>query len=348
MDFVRTTIMAAGASVAASAIVAADLTAKAVPDASAAVSATEAPLVASETPNVETGTGNLVPYDPAFGLKAIDAMIPIGRGQRELIIGDRQTGKTAVAIDAIINQSNYVVRQGENGTYIIDIDRGKVAEHDSVAETFRWLEQGEQMLSFFAVLREAERAEDDALEQLRKQADMAISLLPEEDQEARRKEVYAAMGLALEKPTELSGGQRQRVGLARALMREPKIMLFDEPLSNLDAYAADKVRKVLLRLEEEDLAIILAVHSSAVENGDIIVARSIQAATVHLGATGTPMPAGTLPGFISRTGLLPLEIVDLQNNVTHDFRTAYDAAAELSDGEMALLERYRAFAEAAE
>ena len=38
------------------------------------------------------------------GLKAIDSLIPIGRGQRELIIGDRQTGKTAVAIDAIINQ----------------------------------------------------------------------------------------------------------------------------------------------------------------------------------------------------------------------------------------------------
>src|ERR1700737_4079050 len=38
------------------------------------------------------------------GLKAIDAMVPIGRGQRELIIGDRQTGKTAVAVDAIINQ----------------------------------------------------------------------------------------------------------------------------------------------------------------------------------------------------------------------------------------------------
>src|SRR6202451_1497318 len=38
------------------------------------------------------------------GLKAIDSLVPIGRGQRELIIGDRQTGKTAVAIDAIINQ----------------------------------------------------------------------------------------------------------------------------------------------------------------------------------------------------------------------------------------------------
>ena len=38
------------------------------------------------------------------GYKAIDSMVPIGRGQRELIIGDRQTGKTAMAIDTIINQ----------------------------------------------------------------------------------------------------------------------------------------------------------------------------------------------------------------------------------------------------
>ena len=42
------------------------------------------------------------------GLKAVDSMIPIGRGQRELIIGDRQTGKTSIAIDTIINQrANY-------------------------------------------------------------------------------------------------------------------------------------------------------------------------------------------------------------------------------------------------
>ncbi len=38
------------------------------------------------------------------GIKAIDALIPIGRGQRELILGDRQTGKTAIALDAILNQ----------------------------------------------------------------------------------------------------------------------------------------------------------------------------------------------------------------------------------------------------
>lgn len=45
------------------------------------------------------------------GIKAIDAMIPIGRGQRELIIGDRQTGKTSVAIDAIINQKNFTIEE---------------------------------------------------------------------------------------------------------------------------------------------------------------------------------------------------------------------------------------------
>lgn len=48
--------------------------------------------------------GNRLLYPLQTGLKAVDALVPIGRGQRELIIGDRQTGKTALAIDAIINQ----------------------------------------------------------------------------------------------------------------------------------------------------------------------------------------------------------------------------------------------------
>ena len=45
------------------------------------------------------------------GIKAIDSMIPIGRGQRELIIGDRQTGKTAIAIDTILNQKEFTKRR---------------------------------------------------------------------------------------------------------------------------------------------------------------------------------------------------------------------------------------------
>ena len=67
------------------------------------------PLEAKETRKLETKAPGIIPrksvHEPMqTGLKAIDAMIPIGRGQRELIIGDRQTGKTAIGIDTIINQ----------------------------------------------------------------------------------------------------------------------------------------------------------------------------------------------------------------------------------------------------
>src|SRR5262245_23488481 len=67
------------------------------------------PIETKERRRVEVKAPGIVQRQPVSepmqtGIKAIDAMIPIGRGQRELIIGDRQTGKTAVAIDAIINQ----------------------------------------------------------------------------------------------------------------------------------------------------------------------------------------------------------------------------------------------------
>jgi F-type H+-transporting ATPase subunit alpha len=67
------------------------------------------PIATTETRPMESGAPGVVDRQPVnqpvqTGLKAIDSMIPIGRGQRELIIGDRQTGKTAVAIDTILNQ----------------------------------------------------------------------------------------------------------------------------------------------------------------------------------------------------------------------------------------------------
>ena len=71
------------------------------------------------------------------GIKAIDAMIPIGRGQRELIIGDRQTGKTAVAIDTIINQKEFHER-GET-VYCIYVASGQKAS--TVANVAKTLEQ---------------------------------------------------------------------------------------------------------------------------------------------------------------------------------------------------------------
>jgi len=73
------------------------------------------------------------------GLKSIDAMVPVGRGQRELIIGDRQTGKTAVAIDTIINQKGtgikcIYVAIGQKASSINTVIR-KLEEHDAMAHT---------------------------------------------------------------------------------------------------------------------------------------------------------------------------------------------------------------------
>ncbi len=70
------------------------------------------------------------------GLKAIDAMIPIGRGQRELIIGDRQTGKTAVAVDTILNQRD---------TGVICIYNAIGQKQSTVAQVVRILEEAEAM-----------------------------------------------------------------------------------------------------------------------------------------------------------------------------------------------------------
>ena len=70
------------------------------------------PLNASSSSVADVKAPGIIPrksvHEPmATGLKSVDAMIPVGRGQRELVIGDRQTGKTAIALDAILNQKSY-------------------------------------------------------------------------------------------------------------------------------------------------------------------------------------------------------------------------------------------------
>ncbi|MFN8829415.1 MAG: F0F1 ATP synthase subunit alpha [Labrys sp. (in: a-proteobacteria)] len=99
------------------------------------------PIVAEKRARVDVKAPGIIPrksvHEPmATGLKAIDALIPIGRGQRELIIGDRQTGKTAVAIDAIINQ------KGQNMTCIY-VAIGQKAS--SIKNVVRALEQAGAM-----------------------------------------------------------------------------------------------------------------------------------------------------------------------------------------------------------
>ncbi|TAE73469.1 MAG: F0F1 ATP synthase subunit alpha [Bacteroidetes bacterium] len=75
------------------------------------------------------------------GIKSIDAMIPVGRGQRELIIGDRQTGKTAIAIDTIINQKEFY----ENGEPVFCIYVAVGQKGSTVAQVVNMLEKGGAM-----------------------------------------------------------------------------------------------------------------------------------------------------------------------------------------------------------
>ena len=78
----------------------------------------------------------------ATGLKAIDSLIPIGRGQRELIIGDRQTGKTALALDAILNQKSYNEAAGDDESkklYCIYVAIGQ--KRSTVAQLVKKLEE---------------------------------------------------------------------------------------------------------------------------------------------------------------------------------------------------------------
>jgi F-type H+-transporting ATPase subunit alpha len=75
------------------------------------------PVVFEKRARVDVKAPGIIPrksvHEPmATGLKAVDALIPIGRGQRELIIGDRQTGKTAIALDTILNQKT--INQGSD------------------------------------------------------------------------------------------------------------------------------------------------------------------------------------------------------------------------------------------
>ncbi len=99
------------------------------------------PIATTQTAPIEKIAPGVVDRQPVkeplqTGLKAIDSMVPIGRGQRELIIGDRQTGKTAVAVDTIINQK---------GLDVVCIYNAVGQKQSTVAQVVRTLEEAGAM-----------------------------------------------------------------------------------------------------------------------------------------------------------------------------------------------------------
>ncbi len=104
------------------------------------------PIEATERRRVDVKAPGIIPrksvHEPmATGLKAIDALIPIGRGQRELIIGDRQTGKTAVALDTILNQKplNVAGADEQQKLYCVYVAVGQ--KRSTVAQFVKVLEE---------------------------------------------------------------------------------------------------------------------------------------------------------------------------------------------------------------
>tara|TARA_B100001146_G_C16170613_1_gene429903 strand:- start:15 stop:1547 length:1533 start_codon:yes stop_codon:yes gene_type:complete len=103
------------------------------------------PINTTDSRRVDVKAPGIIPrqsvYEPMqTGLKAIDSLIPIGRGQRELIIGDRQTGKTAIAIDTILNQKQVNESENENEKlYCIYVAIGQ--KRSTVAQIVKTLEE---------------------------------------------------------------------------------------------------------------------------------------------------------------------------------------------------------------
>ena len=107
------------------------------------------PIEAEKRMKVDVKAPGIIPrksvHEPMqTGLKAVDALIPVGRGQRELIIGDRQTGKTAIAIDAILNQKS--INEGDDESaklYCVYVAIGQ--KRSTVAQIVKTLEENDAM-----------------------------------------------------------------------------------------------------------------------------------------------------------------------------------------------------------
>jgi len=120
------------------------------------------PIKAKKRMKVDVKAPGIIPrksvHEPMqTGLKAVDALIPIGRGQRELIIGDRQTGKTAIAVDAILNQK--AINEGDDESaklYCVYVAIGQ--KRSTVAQIVRTLEENDALKYSIVVAATASEA----------------------------------------------------------------------------------------------------------------------------------------------------------------------------------------------
>ena len=176
---------------------------------------------------------------------------------------------------------------------------------------------------------------------------MAFSLMlrKENKNEIHQKVLSAAEILGLtsqlnKKPSQLSGGQRQRVAMGRAIVRTPKVFLFDEPLSNLDAKLRGATRREILLLHKRLRATMLYVthdQTEALTLADRIVCMSMG----HVQQIGTPLELYDTPAnlFVATfIGLPPMNMFDVQ--IKDGQAVCSDFSVDLTADEKQMLSRY--------
>ncbi len=177
---------------------------------------------------------------------------------------------------------------------------------------------------------------------------MAFSLtLRKEDPNVIHRKVLAAaeiLGLTDQlnkKPKQLSGGQRQRVAMGRAIVRNPKVFLFDEPLSNLDAKLRGATRREILLLHKRMNATMLYVthdQTEALTLADRIVCMSMG----HVQQVGTPLELYDTPANLfvaSFIGLPPMNFFDVR--IDGEAAKGEYFTVQLTEAEKALLAPYQ-------
>lgn len=176
---------------------------------------------------------------------------------------------------------------------------------------------------------------------------MAFSLMlrKENKNEIHQKVLAAAEILGLsdqlnKKPSQLSGGQRQRVAMGRAIVRTPKVFLFDEPLSNLDAKLRGATRREIMLLHKRLKATMIYVthdQTEALTLADRIVCMSMG----HVQQIGTPLELYDTPANLfvaSFIGLPPMNLFDVE--IKNGQAICSDFAVDLSSEEKIMLSRY--------
>ena len=127
-------------------------------------------------------------------------------------------------------------------------------------------------------------------------------------------------GLLERKPTQLSGGQRQRVAIGRAIVKQPKLFLFDEPLSNLDAALRARTRIELARLHQEMASTMIFVTHDQIE-AMTLADRIVLLNERHIEQIGTPMEIYARPatefvaGFVGtpKMNVMPVSVTNAAN-----------------------------------